>query len=79
MFRRYLEVSREKCRCTKRRIESPAALPPGCTALPVDLESLSGDRAGRYSIRVNDRFRTCFVWKDDGPHPVEIVDYHGGA
>lgn len=40
------------------------------------LEKLSGDRAGRYSIRINDQWRICFVWKDDGPHEVEIVDYH---
>jgi proteic killer suppression protein len=40
------------------------------------LEKLSGDRAGQYSIRINDRWRICFVWKDDGPHNVEITDYH---
>ena len=40
------------------------------------LEKLSGDRAGQYSIRINDRWRICFVWKDDGPHDVEIADYH---
>ena len=40
------------------------------------LEKLSGDRAGQYSIRINDPWRICFAWKDDGPHDVEIVDYH---
>ena len=40
------------------------------------LEKLSGDRAGQYSIRINDQRRICFAWKDDGPHDVEIVDYH---
>ncbi len=40
------------------------------------LEKLSGDRAGQYSIRINDQWRICFTWKDDGPHDVEIVDYH---
>ncbi len=40
------------------------------------LEKLSGDRAGQYSIRINDQLRICFTWKDDGPHEVEIVDYH---
>jgi proteic killer suppression protein len=39
------------------------------------LEALSGDRAGRYSIRINDQFRICFTW-NDGAHDVEIVDYH---
>ena len=40
------------------------------------LQALKGDRMGQYSIRVNDRFRVCFVWTDSGPANVEIVDYH---
>ncbi|HYG87866.1 MAG TPA: type II toxin-antitoxin system RelE/ParE family toxin [Azospirillum sp.] len=40
------------------------------------LELLRGDRAGRHSIRINDQWRICFVWRDDGPEDVEIVDYH---
>ncbi|MCY4155538.1 MAG: type II toxin-antitoxin system RelE/ParE family toxin [Gammaproteobacteria bacterium] len=40
------------------------------------LESLSGNRAGQYSIRINRRWRICFRWEDDGPYDVEIVDYH---
>ncbi|MDO8690472.1 MAG: type II toxin-antitoxin system RelE/ParE family toxin [Dehalococcoidia bacterium] len=40
------------------------------------LEALSGDRKGQYSIRINDRYRICFVWADAGPEQVEIVDYH---
>ena len=40
------------------------------------LENLSGDRAGQRSIRINQQWRICFVWMDDGPHDVEIVDYH---
>jgi proteic killer suppression protein len=40
------------------------------------LEALHGDRKGQHSIRVNDQWRVCFVWRDDGPHDVEIVDYH---
>ena len=40
------------------------------------LEALSGDRAGQYSIRINLQWRICFRWQDDGPHDVEIVDYH---
>ena len=42
------------------------------------LEQLKGDRAGQHSIRVNDRWRICFVWTDRGPADVEIVDYHRG-
>lgn len=40
------------------------------------LEALAGDRRGQHSIRVNDQWRVCFVWKADGVHEVEIVDYH---
>lgn len=40
------------------------------------LERLHGDRNGQYSIRINDQWRICFTWHDDGPHDVEIVDYH---
>jgi proteic killer suppression protein len=40
------------------------------------LEALAGNRAGQYSIRINGQWRICFVWTDDGPAKVEIVDYH---
>ncbi len=40
------------------------------------LEALQGNRAGQYSIRINDQFRICFEWSDAGPTNVEIVDYH---
>ncbi len=40
------------------------------------LEALHGDREGQHSIRINQQWRLCFVWRDDGPHEVEIVDYH---
>jgi proteic killer suppression protein len=45
-------------------------------ALPSNrFESLSGDRAGQYSIRVNMQWRVCFTW-EGGAHEVEIMDYH---
>lgn len=40
------------------------------------LEKLKGDRAGRYSIRVNDQWRVCFRWTDGNACDVELVDYH---
>lgn len=40
------------------------------------LEALKGDRAGQHSIRINNQWRLCFVWKDGDAHQVEIVDYH---
>jgi len=39
------------------------------------LESLKGDRAGQYSVRVNDQYRVCFKWKDGHAFDVEITDY----
>ena len=39
-------------------------------------EALRGDRAGQFSIRINDQFRLCFTWTSKGPDHVEIVDYH---
>lgn len=46
-------------------------IPPGNR-----LEALKGNRKGQHSIRINDQWRVCFVWADDGAHDVEIVDYH---
>jgi proteic killer suppression protein len=46
-------------------------IPPGNR-----LEKLSGDRAGQYSIRINDRWRVCFRWSDGDAYDVEITDYH---
>ena len=40
------------------------------------LEALHGDRAGQHSIRINQQWRVCFVWREDGPHDVAMVDYH---
>lgn len=46
-------------------------IPPGNR-----LEALTKDRKGQHSIRVNDQYRVCFVWRDNNAHDVEIVDYH---
>lgn len=40
------------------------------------LEALKGKRKGQHSIRINDQFRICFRWTDEGPEDVEITDYH---
>lgn len=40
------------------------------------LEALRGDRAGQFSIRINDQYRICFRWDDGDAHDVEICDYH---
>jgi len=46
-------------------------VPPGN-----QLEGLRGDRAGQHSIRINDQYRVCFLWRDGNASDVEIVDYH---
>jgi proteic killer suppression protein len=47
------------------------AQPPGN-----HLEALQRDRRGQHSIRINDQWRVCFVWRDGGAEEVEITDYH---
>ena len=46
-------------------------IPPGNR-----LEALQGDRHGQYSIRINNQYRVCFTWKEDGPHDVEITKHY---
>jgi toxin HigB-1 len=60
------------------RLEAATSL-ADLAALPGNrLEALRGDRAGQYSIRINDQWRICFAWPQGshGPTNVEIVDYH---
>ncbi len=40
------------------------------------LEELKGDRKGQHSIKINDQFRVCFVWRDGDAYEVEVTDYH---
>ena len=40
------------------------------------LETLSGDRKGQHSVRINDQYRICFEWHEDGVYNVEVTDYH---
>jgi len=47
------------------------ASPPGN-----HLQALKGHREGQHSIRINDQWRICFVWRDGDAYGVEIVDYH---
>jgi len=53
-----------------KRIDDPR-IPPGNR-----LEALKRDRQGQHSIRINDQWRICFIWKDNHAHQVEIADYH---
>jgi len=71
-FQQIESVARRKIRQLQiaNRLED-LRVPPGNR-----LEALKGDRAGQYSIRVNDQFRICFRWTAAGAEDVEITDYH---
>ena len=73
--RRFVNIA-SVARRKLRQLEVSARLddlrvPPGNR-----LEALKGDRAGQYSIRINDQWRVCFRWTAAGAEDVEIVDYH---
>jgi proteic killer suppression protein len=73
--RRFVNIERPALRKLKqldlaRRIEDMRAPPAN------RLEKLSGNRAGQWSVRVNDQFRICFRWTAGGAEDIEIVDYH---
>jgi len=71
-FRAIESVARRKLEMLEaaHRLED-LRVPPGNR-----LEALRGDRDGQHSIRVNDQWRLCFIWRDGGAENVEIVDYH---
>ncbi len=65
-------VARRKLRMLEgaEKLEDLSAVPGN------RLEALGGDRKGQHSIRINDQWRICFVWRDGAAEQVEIVDYH---
>ena len=71
-FRAFARVARRKLDMIDYAEElADLRVPPGNR-----LEALQGDRRGQHSIRINGQWRICFIWRDDGAHAVEIVDYH---
>ena len=65
-------VARRKLRMLDdaERLDDVAAVPGN------RFEALKGDRAGQYSIRINEQWRICFLWRNGAAEDVEIVDYH---
>ena len=64
-------------RAEERLAQLHAAVSLHDLSLPsMRLEKLARERAGQYSIRINDQYRTCFEWRDGNAYRVEIVDYH---
>ncbi len=71
-FQAVEHIARQKLRQLDSATElRDLAAPPGNR-----LEALHADRKGQHSIRINDRWRLCFVWREGNAHNVEIVDYH---
>jgi proteic killer suppression protein len=71
-FKNIERVARRKLLQVHAASELPILrVPPGN-----QLEALKGDRRGQHTIRINDQWRICFVWHDDGAHQVEIVGCH---
>jgi len=71
-FRAFERIARRKLLYLHRaRSLQDLLAPPGNR-----LEALRGDRKGQHSIRINDQWRVCFVWKNGDAYDVEIIDYH---
>jgi proteic killer suppression protein len=75
-LRRLPKELHDKARIKLARLHAAAELSDLATLPGNRLEKLSGDRQGQFSIRLNDRYRICFLWTEHGAEGVEIVDYH---
>lgn len=72
-------LARDLARRARRRLQEldAASTLADLAARPgIRLETLRGDRRGQWSIRVNDQWRICFIWRDGDAYRVELVDYH---
>jgi proteic killer suppression protein len=69
-------VLHDKARIKLARLHAADSLNDLATLPGNRLEKLVGDRAGQHSIRLNDQYRICFRWTNQGAEDVEIVDYH---
>ena len=71
-FRSFERAARRRLLLLHRAVSlQDLRVPPGNR-----LEELKGDRKGQHSIRINDQWRICFVWRDGDAFDVEIADYH---
>jgi len=71
-FRSISKIARVKLELLNATVSlNSLRIPPGNR-----LEQLKGDRKGQHSIRINNQWRICFIWRDEGAYDVEIVDYH---
>ena len=71
-WRAFMEAAQKKLEMLDAAVTlSDLAAAPGNR-----LEALKGDRSGQHSIRINDQWRVCFIWREGHAHEVEIVDCH---
>jgi len=71
-FRSISKIARVKLELLNATVSlNSLRIPPGNR-----LEQLKGDRKGQHSIRINNQWRICFIWRDEDAYDVEIVDYH---
>ncbi len=71
-FRAFSRIARIKLEILNAAVSlNSLRIPPGNR-----LEPLKGDRDGQHSIRINNQWRICFIWRDNDTYDVEIVDYH---
>ncbi len=76
-FSRKLPTSIQAVALRKLRMLNNAAMLSDLRVPPANrLEKLGGNRAGQYSIRINDQWRVCFDWRANDAYNVEITDYH---
>ena len=76
MVRRLPDDIQRRARVRLQRVVAAAALSDLRVPPSHRLEALRGDRKGQYSIRINDQWRVCFVWTDQGAMNIEVIDYH---
>ena len=71
-FRSISKIARVKLELLNATVSlNSLRIPPGNR-----LEQLKGDRQGQHSIRINNQWRICFIWRDEDAYDVEITDYH---
>ena len=66
----------EQARKRLRWLDAPTSLADLAAIRGNRLEALKGGRAGQHSVRINDRWRICFSWREGNAHDIEIVDHH---
>jgi len=70
------EIIQERARAKLLAIHAATTLDDLRIPTSNHLELLRGDRATQYSVRINNQWRVCFIWRDGNAYEVEIVDYH---